>query len=68
MHTFVALYHGQSVSEARLVCASGDPALAAYVAARLLEKPAEENDVLAPIDAGRRQALRLVLAEMREDR
>ena len=68
MRSFVALYRGPTVSEARLVSASSDPALVAHVAERLLEKPLEDDDVLAPIDAGRRQALRLVLDETEEDR
>jgi hypothetical protein len=61
MDSFVALYRGPTVSEARLVAASGDPALVAEVASRLLAQARDPDPVLAPIDAGRRQALRLVL-------
>jgi len=61
--SFVALYRGLTVSEARLVAASGDAALVGYVAARMLERPPEQDDALAPISEGRRQALRLVLDE-----
>jgi hypothetical protein len=68
MQSFVALYRGPSVSEARLVSASADRALVVYVAERLLaaQRPTDD-DVLAPIDAGRRQTLRLVLGELREE-
>jgi hypothetical protein len=65
--SFVALYRGLTVSEARLVSASGDAALVGYVAARMLERPPERDDALAPIDAGRRQALRFVLDEAESD-
>lgn len=68
MKSFIALYRGPTVSEARLVSASGDAALVAYVATRLLEMPSEEDDVLAPIEAGRRQALRLVLVETESEK
>ncbi len=68
MKSFVALYRGPTVSEARLVSASGDAALVAYVATRLLETPPEGDDVLSRIDRGRRQALRLVLGEAESER
>jgi hypothetical protein len=64
MQSFVALYRGATVSEARLVSASSDPALVSYVVERLLDKPLDREDVLAPIDVGRRQVLRLVLDEL----
>jgi hypothetical protein len=67
VRSFVALYRGPTVSEARLVSASADPALVAYVAERLLEKPLDDDSVLAPIDAGRRQSLRVVLDEIEEE-
>ena len=67
MQSFIALYRGPTVSEARLVSASAEPALVAYVAERLLEKPPDTDQVLAPIDAGRRQALRLVLGELEDE-
>ena len=67
MQSFIALYRGPTVSEARLVCASAEPALVTYVAERLLQKAPVDDDVLAPIDAGRRHALRLVLDEIEEE-
>lgn len=68
MKTFVALYRGPTVSEARLVSASGEADLVAYVATRMLEKPAEPDDVLAPISEGRREALRLVANEAESEK
>jgi hypothetical protein len=68
MKSFVALYRGLTVSEARLVSASGDAALVGYVAARMLERPPEQDNALAPIDAGRRDALRFVLDEAESER
>jgi hypothetical protein len=64
--SFIALYRGPTVSEARLVAASGDPDLVAYVAASLLDGSRERDPVLARIDDGRREALRLVLDELEE--
>ena len=70
MHTFIAVYRGETISEARLVTASSDPALVAEVVARLLSTElAERTDdpVVARVADGRRQALRVIIGELDAD-
>lgn len=69
MTTFVALYRGITVAEARLIAVSADPVIASDLAARLLagqrseaETEREDDPITAPIEAGRRSALRLIEA------
>ncbi len=59
---FVALYTGASVTAARLVAATGDPDIVAYVAGRLLREPqaSEDDPAAVAIDRGRRGALKLI--------
>jgi hypothetical protein len=70
--TFIALYRGDTVSEAKLVAVSADPGTVADFACRLLGEPAPpqaaDNDpVLASIERGRRRALRLIAREARPE-
>ena len=65
MSSFLALYHGKSIGEARLVAVSADPDIVAGFAARLLQSPAPPGDdagdpVLLSIERGRQRALRLI--------
>jgi len=67
MPTFIAVYRGASIAEARLITASSDPALVADVVGRLLsEELAERADdpVVARVAAGRREALRVIVGEL----
>jgi hypothetical protein len=66
--TFVALYRGDSISAAKLLALSADPALVRQVAAQLLEAPeSQETDPVArELENGRRRALQLVKVEARE--
>ena len=66
--SFLALYRGRSVADAKLVAVSADPGVVADFATRLLNRTAPEDDdeedpVLAAIEGGRRRALRLVSRE-----
>ena len=63
--SFVALYRGRTVSSARLVAVSADPALAADVSGRLLQAPPTvgQDQVVASLEQGRRAALRLIRQE-----
>lgn len=64
MTTFVAVYRGQTVGDARLVAVSADPGLVSDVASRLLSTPSNQDDpVLTRLDAGRHAALRLIEKE-----
>ena len=67
MTIFVALYRGPSVQSARLVAVSGDPVLVADVSARLLQeanqRDSDQDPVIASLQGGRRDALRLIKQE-----
>lgn len=65
MVTFIALYRGDSVASAKLLALTADPQLVRKFAGRMLDAPGEgESDaVLAEVEQGRRQALRLVRRE-----
>lgn len=67
MSTFIALYRGHTVGEARLVAVSADPQLVSDFAAQLLQQPFPAEDAGDPvrtsIEEGRRHALRLVANE-----
>ncbi len=65
MTTFLAIYRGATIGEAKLISVSADPELVASVAARLLEggsseRMESEDAVLSAVANGRRRALRLV--------
>jgi hypothetical protein len=64
--SFLALYRGPSIPQARLVAVSADPQLVADFARRLLgaAAPAALTDpVLREVEGGRRRALRLIARE-----
>ncbi len=65
MTSFVAIYRGQSVAEARLIAVSADPNLVSDVSIRLLQNtPAFNQDpVIETFENGRRAALRLIERE-----
>jgi hypothetical protein len=66
MSTFLALYRGRTIAEARLVAVSADPDLVSDFADRLLQQPAPAFDdpVVSRVERGRREALRLLLREL----
>jgi len=63
--SFIAIYAGTSISDARLLAASGDEDLVEIVAARLLQRwpPEDPDPVSAALKVGRREALRLVAGD-----
>lgn len=65
MNTFVAIYRGASVNQAKLIAVSVDPALIAYVSARLLEEQilTGHDSVITELERGRQEALRLIRQE-----
>jgi len=65
MTTFLALYRGKTVADAKMVAVTADPELVAAVAAHLLDTPHPQGDdpVLTTIERGRRAALRLITRE-----
>ncbi len=65
MPTFLALYRGHTIGEARLVVASADATLVADFAARLLQQEGndEHDPVVHKLEEGRRGALRAILRD-----
>lgn len=63
-HSFVALYVGDSIANARLISASADSSLVRWVAERLLHDEQQETEPDAHVRAiqeGRRKALSLIV-------
>jgi hypothetical protein len=65
MLTFLSLYRGRTVAEAKMVAVTADPELVALVASHLLAVPQEQEEdrVVAHLERGRRAALRLIKRE-----
>ena len=61
--SFIALYRGETVSEARIVALSADPQLVRDFAARLLESPSEPHTGLESSGDIQRQTPRVVRLE-----
>ena len=70
MTTFLALYRGKTIAEAKMVAVTADPSLVAVVAEQLLHCPHEHTDdpVVTALDQGRKHALRLITLENRDTR
>jgi hypothetical protein len=70
MTTFLALYRGKTVAEAKMVAVTADSTLVATVAAHLLDTPPpqDEDPVVTRLERGRRAALRLIRQESRNAR
>ena len=68
MASFLVLYRGETISAAKMVALSADPALVGDVAGRLLTDPEEpgQDATLAELEQGRRRALRLIQSEADE--
>lgn len=69
MTTFIALYRGVSVREAKLIAVSVDPSLVAEVSAKILkEEPSESKDpIITQLEHGRKEALRLIHREASDE-
>ena len=66
MHTFIALYRGHTIAEARMIAATADEDLVALVADKLLQDLPEATDpVVRSLERGKQSALRLVREEAR---
>jgi hypothetical protein len=66
--SFIALYHGDTISSAALVATTADPEMVRDLAERMLSVPEGEGSdaVLRELGIGRRRALRLVWNEANE--
>jgi hypothetical protein len=65
MTTFLALYRGRTIAEAKLVAVTADPTLVTAVATHLLDahEPQDADPVLTTLERGRQGALRLIRRE-----
>lgn len=70
MPTFLAIYRGRTVADARMVAVTADPRLVADVVSQLLHDPLVEDDdpIVRAIDRGRVSALRLIQGEHEDER
>jgi hypothetical protein len=67
---FIALYRGETVASAKIIAVSADANLVADFAARMLhhhKRETEGDSVVRSLDAGRRQALRLIAEETKHE-
>jgi hypothetical protein len=58
--SFIALYHGETVSGARIVALSADPQLVRDFATRLLESSPERYEEPESVDRDERRTMRVV--------
>ncbi len=65
MTTFLALYRGKTIAEAKMVAVTADPELVAIVATHLLDtpQPHDADPVITTLERGRHGALRLIQRE-----
>jgi hypothetical protein len=69
--TFIAVYRGRTASDARLVAVTSDPVIVALVVGQMLADQsgrARDDPVVGAIDRARRQGLRLIRRELRDQR
>lgn len=66
--SFLVLYRGPDVERARVVAISAAPDLVRRFARELLERQRQSDDpATGAVDRGRREALKLILAEKEEE-
>jgi hypothetical protein len=64
MTNFVALYRGDSITEARMVAASCDPTVVEIMTRLLLQaRPNVSDEVFQSLEQGKHRALRLIKRE-----
>jgi hypothetical protein len=63
--TFLAIYRGKTIAEAKIVAVTADPVLVATVVAQLLDtsEPQDADPIITTLDRGRRAALHLIKRE-----
>ena len=68
--SFIAVYRGETISGARLIAISADPALVNQVTSQILEtypEASEDDPVVECVESGRRRALHLIKGEALHD-
>ncbi len=65
MTTFLAMYRGETISQAKLIAVSADYNLIAHVSGYLLngDNPGQTDDVINRLEEGRQSVLRAVRQE-----
>lgn len=65
MTSFIALYRGRTLNDARLIALSSDPTLISDLITKLISEPLREDDpALRALTRGRRRALKIVQQEV----
>jgi len=69
MTTFLALYQGQTIGEAKLIAVSVEPRLVEQVVSALLDhqEPVAKDAAVAHFERGRRSALKAILRGIKHD-
>ncbi len=69
MTSFIAIYRGQTIGDAKLIAVSADASVVAEVSSRLLKNALDNEDkVTSCLEQGRRSALRLIYKETKAHR
>ncbi len=64
MTTFVAIYRGQTIGEAKLIAVSADSSVVAQISKMLLKNVSGKGDeITCRFERGRKSALRLIYEE-----
>ena len=71
MTSFIAVYRGNSISDAKMIAVSGSHSLVAYVASEMMSdefcwNDASDDPSLSALNQGRWDALRLVQEEAKQ--
>ena len=65
MTTFIALYRGRRLNDARLIALSSDPTIVSDFTTQLISEPLRDDDpALRELGKGRRRALKIVQQEI----
>lgn len=70
MTTFIAIYRGDTVADAKLIAVSADPELVSRIAFSLSkqENDFSGDDVLDTLESARRRALEFIQKELNDER
>lgn len=70
MTTFIAIYRGDSVADAKLIAVSADPELVSRIASSLLkqENNLSDDNVLDALFSAKRKALEFIEEELNNER
>ncbi len=70
MTTFIAIYRGDTVANAKLIAVSADPELVSRIASSFAKQENNSNNdgVLDTLESARRKALKFIQEELKDER